>query len=142
MSGNRDYIFVLWGKGFDEIAASIFVAELRRRSLLVKVVGVGGAKLPGTCGLALVPDMTLDKALKLAGQARCVIVPCDHRCLGLLENDPRIPDFLACAAQNQAWLVREGGGKNAVDKLFAAQRILLYERAVDLVLLAQELVGL
>lgn len=135
MAGNRDYTFVFWGKGFDELVASIFVVELRRRSLLVKVVGIGGSNLPGSCGLALVPDMPLDAALPVAGRARCVIVPCSYRHLTQLKNDPRIAEFLERAAQNNAWLVKEESGQfsfSAVcNKLFPKERILLYEHLKD-----------
>lgn len=141
MAGNRDYIFVLWGRGFDEVAATFFVAEMRRRCLLVKVVGVGGSNWRGARGLAIVPDLLLDEALGLAAQANCVIVPCHDGYWRQLANDPRIPEFLAGAARNNAWLVREAGAV-ALEPSFAAPRILQYRCGDDSGLFTEQLVGI
>ena len=66
------YVFVLWGKGFYEASATIFVTELRRAGLRVKVVGLTQRRTSGAFGLALVPDVTLDQILLAASHARGV----------------------------------------------------------------------
>ena len=40
MTISDSHIFVLWGNGFDEAMTAIFVTELRRAGLRVKVVGL------------------------------------------------------------------------------------------------------
>ncbi len=40
MSDYQNYVFVLWGEQFDELAAVVFVTELRDIGLCVKIVGL------------------------------------------------------------------------------------------------------
>ena len=47
MSQFGDYIFVLWGNGFDETTATIFITELRRVGLPVKLVGLSQRRSAG-----------------------------------------------------------------------------------------------
>ncbi|MCB9076518.1 MAG: hypothetical protein H6631_02920 [Anaerolineaceae bacterium] len=105
MTQLRNYHFVLWGEGFDEIAAAIFVTKLREAGLLVKVVALHAQQLAGANGLALVPDFTLGQALKLVGQTAAVIMPCTGPELLPFTVDPRLSDFLAQAQLNNACLV-------------------------------------
>ncbi len=102
---SKDYIFVLWGDGFDEAVATIFVTELREAGLLVRVVGLTPRKISGARGLALVPDLTLDQALPLASQAICLIVPSTSRWSERYNSDPRLHEFFRQANSNQAKFV-------------------------------------
>ncbi len=105
MSKINDYIFVLWGEQFDEIEAATFTALLREAGLRVKVVGLSARRARGTRGLVLAPDMTLSKALPLAGQARCIIIPCAAPRFAELQNDPRLEQFFSDARVNGACFV-------------------------------------
>jgi hypothetical protein len=99
------YVFVLWGQHCDEAAASIFVTELRKAGLLVRVVGVSGQRTAGAHGLTLAPDVMLSEALPLARRAIGVIMPCDTAVLRRFANDPSLGAFLRQAQANQARLV-------------------------------------
>ncbi len=105
MSIYQDYIFVLWGNDFEEAAASIFVSELREAGLRVKVVGLTAQRINGCHGLGLIPDMTLEQALPLASQTRCLIIPNTATSLKRLENDPRLRNFCDQAQANEAMFV-------------------------------------
>jgi putative intracellular protease/amidase len=102
MSRSSDYIFVLWGHGFDETTATLFITELRRAGLNVKVVGLTQRRSTGAYGLALVPDLTLEEVLPLAGRTRCLIVPYASSGNRQLRNDPRLSDFFERVHANQA----------------------------------------
>lgn len=99
------YVFVLWGDKFEEETATIFVTELRRVGIRVKVVGVSGPSATGLHGLTLRPDMMLGEASPLAQQATCVILPCDLGIFKRIQEDPRITTFLHKAADNGARFV-------------------------------------
>ncbi len=86
--------FVLWADRFDETLAALFVAELRKAGLRVKLVSLAGQPSSGAYGLTLVPDLTLEQALPMAQQASCVVIPCGDAGLKRLKNDPRIQQFL------------------------------------------------
>ncbi len=88
----KDYIFVLWGNGFDSLATAIFVTQLRKAGLRVKLVALSRRNIRGTQGLTLLPDMTLEQALPLIKQVSCLIIP-PHRGNKLL-NDPRIEKLI------------------------------------------------
>lgn len=98
-------VLVFWGQGFDEIAASIFVGELRRLGIRVKLVGLNSRQIAGQHGLALLPDWTLGQALGLADQVRCIIVPAPLAALEQFSYDPRLAELLQVAASNRALLV-------------------------------------
>jgi len=86
--------FVLWADRFDETLAALFVAELRKAGLRVKLVSLASQPSSGAYGLTLVPDLTLEQALPLAHQASCVVIPCGDAGLKRLKNDPRLQAFL------------------------------------------------
>lgn len=98
-------VLVLWGKGFDEIAAAIFVAELRRLGKRVKLVGLNSQHLAGQHGVALVPDLPLGQALRSANEICCLIVPAPLAALRQFSYDPRIAELLGLATDSQALFV-------------------------------------
>jgi hypothetical protein len=98
-------IFVLWGHGFDAIAASIFVGELRRMGKRVKLVGLNHQHRTGQHGLTLVPDLSLGQALRAAKDVHCLIVPAPLAMLQQFSYDPRLAELLGLATKNEALLV-------------------------------------
>lgn len=98
MTEARDHCFVLWADRFDEVAAVVFVAELRRAGLRVRLVGLPGPGFVGIHGLALSPDLTLDEALAQAAHLACLVAPCDPPALARAANDPRLAELLEAAA--------------------------------------------
>lgn len=105
MTNVRSYVFILWGSRFDEVSATIFVSELRQAGLRVKVVSLNSQNIIGASGLALVPDMTLGKALTLVSQATCIIVPYIPQNLRRFRNDPRLIEFFDQARTNRVQFV-------------------------------------
>lgn len=105
MLKSKDYVFVLWSDGFDEMVATAFVAELREAGLLVKVVGVTLRQISGAHGLALIPDLTLDQALPLAAQAICLVIPSRIGRRKRLNDDPRLRQFFEQVSSNQAQFI-------------------------------------
>jgi hypothetical protein len=97
-----DTVFILWGNGFDEVTATIFVTELRRAGLRAKVVGLTRRRSIGAYGLVLEPDLTLELALPLAGSAICLVVPYASSGHKRLANDPRLSEFFDLAQANRA----------------------------------------
>ncbi|MFQ5611492.1 MAG: hypothetical protein ACE5H9_05105, partial [Anaerolineae bacterium] len=87
MSRLTDYVFVLWGEQFDETVATVFISELRRAGLRVKMVGLASGRMRGHFGLVLVPDIMLDRALSLAAKAMCVVIPDSSPGLKRLRNE-------------------------------------------------------
>ncbi len=101
----RDYVFVFWGDKFEEVAATIFVTQLREVGLRVKIVGLTPQQINGSYGLALVPDLTLDQALPLAANAICLVIPYRARGIKRLKNDPRLREFFYQTHSNHAKFV-------------------------------------
>lgn len=102
--------FVLWADRFDEALAALFVAELRKAGLRVKLVSLASQPSSGAYGLTLVPDLTLEQALPLVGQASCVVIPCGAAGLKRLKNDPRLQEFLVQAHNaDAAFIVHQSG---------------------------------
>jgi len=142
----KDYVFVLWSDGFDEMAATIFVSELREAGLLVQVVGLLPRQINGAHGLALVPDLTLDQALPLASSAICIIVPSSSRWGKHFDNDPRIYQLLKQAHQNQAIFVT-GIKKEVNDTLLdispsISENTIIYPDVENMVIFARKMVEL
>ena len=136
-----DYVFVLWSERFDEAAAAVFVAELREAGLRVKLVSLNSRPTPGTHGLILLPDMTLEKALALANNAQCVVVPSNLSGVRRLQDDPRVSDFLAQAHRNHAMLVTEASSIPALTGLAgipSSNGVLGYPEAQGLVTFARQ----
>ncbi len=102
MTEAKDHCFVLWADRFDEVAAVVFVAELRRAGLRVRLVGLSGPSFVGVHGLALMPDLTLDDALAQTARLACLVAPCDSPALARAINDPRLCDLLDQAAALEA----------------------------------------
>lgn len=94
MSIDRTYVFVIWGTDFNEAMASVLVSQMRRVGLNVKLVGLSDRLAHGIRGLALVPDMTLEEAIPLATQTKCLIIPATAASSSRLNNDPRITGFI------------------------------------------------
>ena len=105
MKHTKSYIFVLWGQDFDEIAASIFVGELRRLGYLVKIVALNMQQTAGEHGVTLAPDLTLDRALTMAKRTCCVILPCALSVIHQFSYDPRLAEFFRFANGAQATFV-------------------------------------
>jgi hypothetical protein len=100
---------MLWGSGFEETPANIFVSELRSAGLHVSVVGLNMQRLTGAHGVPLQPDMTLEQALPQAHLARVVIIPCQPKYLMQFNYDPRITGFFQRLKGNQTLVVGEVG---------------------------------
>jgi putative intracellular protease/amidase len=144
MPNRSGYIFVLWGDKFEEVTATIFVTELRKAGFLVKVVGLNPPQIRGVCGLALVPDLMLDKALLLAAKAKCVIVPCPVQNIKRLKNDPRLGEFLQRTRVNKAKLVIGPSNMTNVSDLEVfptTDNIVVYADGEDLVGFVHKLTG-
>jgi hypothetical protein len=145
MLKSKDYIFVLWSDGFDEMAATAFITALREAGLLVKVVGLTSKKIAGARGLALLPDLTLDQALVLAAQAICIIIPATTSWSKRLNNDPRLRQFFEQANSNQAEFItgRWPKTKPAGPELAASveEKVIIYPETEDIVKFAREIAG-
>lgn len=136
------YVFVLWAKNFDEMAATIFVIELRRAGLRVKLVSLTHHPVGGAHGLAFVPDLTLEHALPLAGQSSCVIIPASLQIARQLKTDPRLREFFAQAGLNHSRFVVGPLADGEISELFAlsAEAAISYcPQPEQLIRLAREL---
>jgi hypothetical protein len=139
---SQDYIFVLWGDQFDSLAASIFVTQLRKAGLRVKLVSLARQTITGTQGLTLLPDLTLEQALPLAKKAIGVIIPCGPLGAKQLENDPRLDGFFKNAHANNARFVIGDSCNVADTKLFPpaiSDKITIYPGHEDLLGFAHQL---
>jgi putative intracellular protease/amidase len=105
MSKKQKQVLVLWGDKFEEATAALFVSELRKVGLRVKVVGLTPPKIRGAYGLALEPDLTLDQALPLATKTTCLVIPHSLPGLKRLKNDPRLEQFFDQALQKRAKII-------------------------------------
>lgn len=133
----QSYIFVLWAEQFEEVVAAIFVTELRRAGLRVKVVGLSPRPICGCHGLALVPDLSLDQALALATQVVCLIIPQGAGGLNPLNYEPRLGKLFEQAGQNGASIVTGSADQLTVK----GSRILVYSQYEDLVGYVRKLAG-
>lgn len=142
---SREYVFVLWADHFDAAAAAIFVTELREAGLTVKLLGPASHRSSGSHGLALVPDLTLDQAMPLATQARCLVVPAALPAVQALGNDPRWQRFFTAAKANQALVVLDPSTAPDVTSQLAGapalERVLIYPPDTELLAFVRELAG-
>lgn len=140
----KDYVFVLWGDKFEELAATVFVTELREVGLRVKLVSFDRRRISGTYGLSLLPDFTLDQVLPLASKAIGVIIPCGSLGAKQLEEEPHLVDFFRQAHANNAQFVMGNFNRSklAEMKLFptaVSNHISIYPENEDLVKFARQL---
>lgn len=139
MSRSQEYVCVLWGDQFEEAIATIFITELRKAGLRVKVVGLTHRRVGGAHGLALLPDFTLEEAFPFASKIVCLIIPCQAPGLKRLQNDPRVRDFFGLAQANNAIFVI-GSEATVPDGLpSAVENVLVYPESEALVGFAREL---
>jgi putative intracellular protease/amidase len=113
-------VLVLWAPGFDEVAATVFVTALRTAGLSVKLVSLSRQLACGSHGLGLVPDLTLEEALPLAGAASCIILPCNPPLVRRLAMDPRIRELLGQALTHHATLVVSVGSDAILNNVAVA----------------------
>lgn len=136
-------ILVLWGEYFDEAAATVFTVTLRQAGLCVKVVGINGLLAAGRNGLALHADIVLSEVTAWMHEVFCLVLPCSRAAVKRLENDPRIHELFAGAAQNRAKFVvhDEGVGKDSILHLLTIPDpdILPYANVENLRVFAKEL---
>jgi len=140
-----NYNFVLWIDNCDEIAATVFTVEFRQAGSRMKVISLTRRQTCGASGLALVPDLTLERALPLADRASCVIIPCPLRVAQSLKNHPRLQEFFSLARSNQAKVVIGPLTGSDLDdlNLFSLSRedVIVYPGSEDLVQFAREFAG-
>ncbi len=144
MTKSNYYIFVLWGHNFEEYIATTFVTHLREAGLLVKVVGLTPGQISGAHGLTLVPDLMLSRAMPLAAQAVCVVIPAAGCNLVSLKNDPRLLEFFRLARSNGAKFVVGGLHEADFKQLellsLAPEEMLVYPAGDELVEFVRQVV--
>ncbi len=94
------YIFVLWGAQFDEIAAAIFITQLRDIGLRVKVVSPARKKMLGEYGVGLFSDNTIERALRFLPKVVSIVIPCGLKGAETLQ-DERFSKLFEEAHSNQ-----------------------------------------
>lgn len=112
MTNSQSLVLVLWGNGFDELAATIFVAGLRHMGKRVKLVGLNSQHITGHHGLTLVPDLSLEQALRTVKQVQCLIVPAPVAVLQQFSYDPRIAELVDNAIRLNALILVDGRPNN------------------------------
>jgi 4-methyl-5(b-hydroxyethyl)-thiazole monophosphate biosynthesis len=147
MTERRGYIFVLWANNFEEVAAAVFVSELREAGLRVKIIGLTGPHSRGAHGLGLVPDLTLDQALPLACQTSCLVIPGPASSFKSLKNDPRLHRFFEQVRSVQPWFVISStfpteSFSHGVWPFPEPELLLVYPDNQEMVKFARDLVGL
>ena len=83
----------------------IFISELRRAGLCVKIVGLTQRLVQSANGIVIGVDLTLEQARLLASDVICIIVPATTLSSQQLKRDPRLATFLQQAQVNQAKFV-------------------------------------
>lgn len=138
--------FVLWADRFDETIAALFVAELRKAGLRVKLVSLAGQPSSGAYGLTLVPDLTLEQALPLAQQASCVVIPCGDAGLKRLKSDPRLQEFLARTQDADAVYVVNQLGTSELERITnqmaVASEMIVYPDGSETMATVRRVVGI
>lgn len=105
MANYAPLVLVLWHDHFDEIAAAIFVGELRAVGQKVRLVGLGASKNRGKHGLRLVPDTTMSEALALQEEVGMVVMPCDVWSESIATHDPRLRELLFTLSHQHTRLI-------------------------------------
>lgn len=113
---NSGYVFVLWADNFEELIATAFTTQLRKRGLRVKVVGLQGRSSRGVHGLTMAVDLTLEQAFSLVECSICIVIPCDKTGLQPFEDDPRLQNFLHQAYKNNSQFIVGGISKIELSK--------------------------
>ena len=85
-------VLVPLAQGCEELEAVTIVDLLRRAGVEVVTAGLDGQPVKASRGLVLIPDMTLDSALK--NSYDMVVLPGGLPGADNLENDPRMIDLL------------------------------------------------
>jgi hypothetical protein len=119
MTKARPLVLVLWGDQFDEAAAALFVSNLRRAGIRVRVVGVDGRMASGRHGLQMVADLTLHRAMSLSQTVTHVVLPCAATQFHRLREDPLVTQLLEriAAAGAQFLISTNPGGCAGCDML-------------------------
>jgi hypothetical protein len=105
MVKSQEYILVLLSEHYEELVATILTTILREAGLRVKVVGITAKKIRGRHGMVIVPDLTLDQAVRLAPRVQGIVMPCDVDGLRLVRNDPRLSSLFLSATGNHALFI-------------------------------------
>ena len=105
MASRAGSVLVLWAPRFDEVTAAVFVAGLRSAGLRVALVSLSRQPVGGSHGLSLVPDLTLEDVLPLAGEVACVVIPCNSPDVRRLARDPRVRELLCQVQAHRAAVV-------------------------------------
>ena len=146
MTRNQAIVFVLWADNFDEVATAVFVTELRKAGLRVKVVGLTPRQLSGIYGLILVPDLTLDQALAVAEQAICLVIPHNLQGVWSLDYDPRVKQLFISISANQGRFVIGPSTPSTANQLlpFAVpnDNIVVYPEGAEIIQFARRLARL
>lgn len=118
---DKGTILVLWTTDFDEVVAATLTTAFRKSGIRVKLVGLAHGGATGASGLTLVPDITLERAISLAGQVAIVIIPGAEGAVRRLDNDPRIRELLERAHANHAIFITSAEAVPAVTTLAGSQ---------------------
>ncbi len=117
MATRDGLVLVLWAPRFDELAATVFVTALREAGLKVKLVSLSRRFAGGSHGLGLVPDLSLEEVLPLAGAVTCIVLPCGAGDVRSLAADPRVRDLLWLARSQHAQVVVSAGSDAILTEL-------------------------
>ena len=135
--------YVVWDRQFDEIGAAIFVVTFRQMGLGVKVVGLNQRIAKGWNGLALRPDLTLERALRQSAQVDYLIFPCRTPVLNSLQRQPLLSSLLK--QQQSGCRIVVGDQPQREDSLFkqvAEQNLFIYPNVDNLSPFARQLAEL
>ncbi len=122
MATRDGLVLVLWAPRFDELAATVFVTALREAGLKVKLVSLSRRFAGGSHGLGLVPDLSLEEALPLAGAVTCIVLPCGAGDVRRIAQDPRVRELLWLGQAYCATLVVRRGAEASLADLALISR--------------------
>lgn len=97
--------FVFWANHLDEFAATIFVTEIRRIGLPVKIVGIHRQVATGSFGMGLTPDLSLEEATPQFHHVCCMIFPGSSERLQAMRQHPRLNELLSSVTSRSRWIV-------------------------------------